>query len=362
MKSSQATQASVIALQARIKEAEAERYANPLVYALAGLVALLALLMALLFWRQTRGARPAQWWSGPAPAPAPSDAPLTIAPAAAIPVPVAPQPVGPALATDDVFEVPTFPQEDEPPAEPPAVAPRELSVEELMDLEQQAEFFIVLGQDEAAIDLLMSHVRTDGGNSPLPYLKLLEIYRRREDSDAYERIRERFNRRFNAYAPDFDADPQDGRSLVDYPETVERLQALWSAPTPVMQTLDASLFRRNKGDATFDLPAYRELLFLYAVARDLAESVGVPPSTGVDLLLPLDDSAEAPVSRLSAASGTTIPGYTDTATLPVDLNLAASQSASELGHGDSARPGFIDFHLDLPAEPPASDTPGEKAR
>ena len=34
-------------------------------------------------------------------------------------------------------------------------APRDVSVEELIDLEQQAEFFVVLGQDEAAIDLLM---------------------------------------------------------------------------------------------------------------------------------------------------------------------------------------------------------------
>ena len=40
-----------------------------------------------------------------------------------------------------------------PAVEEPA---RELSVEELIDLEQQAEFFIVLGQDDAAIELLMA--------------------------------------------------------------------------------------------------------------------------------------------------------------------------------------------------------------
>ncbi len=364
VKSSQATQASVASLQARLQNAESERYANPLVYLLAGLVALLALLIALLFWRQNRGARATQWWSGPVPTPAPSDAPLTVAPAAAVPVPVpepaaAPESTPPTLP--DVFDVPTFPREDEPPApaSPPA-APRELSVEELMDLEQQAEFFVVLGQDDAAIELLMSHVRTDGGNSPLPYLKLLEIHRRLGDTDAYERIRERFNRRFNAYAPDFAADPQEGKSLVDYPETIERLQSMWPAPARVMQTLDASLFRRNRGDATLDLTAYRELLFLYAVARDLAESVGVPPSTGVDLLLPLDESTSEPVSRLSAASGSTpAPEYADTATLPVDLNLDANQAAVayEPGRGDAAKPGFIDFHLDLPPEPAPDDKP-----
>ncbi|HEY9239280.1 MAG TPA: hypothetical protein VIP10_10625, partial [Burkholderiaceae bacterium] len=261
----------------------------------------------------------------------------------AMPLAAAPfVPPDPAQVPEDAFAVPTFPQEAEPSA--PSSAPRELSVEELMDLEQQAEFFIVLGQDEAAIDLLMGHVRTDGSNSPLPYLKLLEIYRRRGESEPYQRIRERFNRRFNAYAPDFEADPLDGRVLADYPETIERLQALWSAPTRVMQTLDASLFRRNAGDATFDLPAYRELLLLYSVARDLAESVGVPPSTGVDLLLPLDEAADAPVSRLSAATGVSISAYSDTTTMPVDANTSENR-------------GFIDFHLDLPAEPAPDDKP-----
>ena len=97
---------------------------------------------------------------------------------------------------------------------------RDVSIEELIDLEQQADFFVVLGQDESAIDLLMAHLRSTGGGSPLPYLKLLEIYRRRGDREAYERTRERFNHRFNAYAPDWEADPQHGRSLEDYPGVV----------------------------------------------------------------------------------------------------------------------------------------------
>ena len=82
---------------------------------------------------------------------------------------------------------------------------RAVSAEELIDLEQQAEFFVVLGQDDAAIDLLVSHLRDAGGTSPLPYLKLLEIYRRLDDRDAYERTRDRFNHRFNAHVPGWDA-------------------------------------------------------------------------------------------------------------------------------------------------------------
>jgi hypothetical protein len=174
----------------------------------------------------------------------------------------------------------------------------EMSVEELIDLEQQAEFFVVLGQDEAAIDLLMGHLRSSGGASPLPYLKLLEIFRARNDHEAYERMRERFNRRFNAYAQDWQSDPQQGRSLIDYPSAIARLQALWSAPAQAMQALEASLFRRDAGSSTFDLPAYRELLFLYAVARDLSEREASP--AGVDLLLPLggEESVAPALTRL----------------------------------------------------------------
>ena len=112
------------------------------------------------------------------------------------------------------------------PMVPESAGPRrELSVEELIDLEQQADFFVVLGQDEAAIDLLMGHVRSSGGVSPLPYLKLLEIYRRRGEHDSYERVRERFNRRFSAYAPDWDVDLTHGRTLESYPGVVPRLRS-----------------------------------------------------------------------------------------------------------------------------------------
>src|SRR5206468_1497033 len=128
---------------------------------------------------------------------------------------------------------------------------RDLTVEELIDLEQQADFFIVLGQEEAAIDLLMGHVRSSGGASPMPYLKLLDIYRRRSDREAYARIRERFNRRFNAYAPEYESDPRDGRTLERYAPVMARLQAVWPTPNKAMDLLQSLLFRRDSSDGTF---------------------------------------------------------------------------------------------------------------
>ncbi len=170
--------------------------------------------------------------------------------------------------------------------------PRELSVEELLDLEQQADFFIALGQEDAAVDLLMSHLRSAGGQSPLPYTKLLEIYRRQGDRSAYERTRARFNRRFNAYAPDWDTGPTAGRSLEDYPETIELLEAAWPSPIDAMAVLEALLFKRDDTSELFDLPAYRDVLVLYSLARDLWQHGGGHGETAVDVLLPLDESLQ----------------------------------------------------------------------
>ena len=172
-----------------------------------------------------------------------------------------------------------------------AGAPRELSVEELLDLEQQADFFIALGQEDAAVDLLMSHLRSAGGQSPLPYTKLLEIYRRQGDRSAYERTRARFNRRFNAYAPDWDTGPTAGRSLEDYPDTIAQIERAWHSPLDAMAILESLLFKRDDTSELFDLPAYRDVLVLYSLARDLWQHGGGHGGAQIDVLLPLDDGS-----------------------------------------------------------------------
>jgi len=207
-------------------------------------------------------------------------------------------------------------------------AARDVSIEELIDLEQQAEFFVVLGQDDAAIDLLVDHLRSTGGGSPLPYLKLLEIYRRRGETAPYERMRTRFNHRFNAYAPGWDVDLSHGRSLEDYPGIIARLEQVWARPLDAMAELEALLFRKSRGEL-FELPAYREVLFLYALARDLLDRE--PAETGtVDLLLPLsepaDFSATAPAPFLTleerAVGGLQSHDFDDRPTAPVDLDIS----------------------------------------
>jgi hypothetical protein len=215
--------------------------------------------------------------------------------------------------------------------------PRDVSIEELIDLEQQAEFFVVLGQDEAAVDLLVDHLRKTGGGSPMPYLKLLEIYRRRGDHEAYERTRARFNHRFNAYAPQWEADPSQGRALEDYAAIMARLQQVWPVPLDAMAELEVLLFRKARGEM-FDLPAYRDVIFLYSLARDLLDREALE-SGNVDVLLPISEGSDRtqPMSLddLPPAGDDSSLMALDQPTVPVDLDVTQPMSPESLfGDGD----------------------------
>lgn len=219
-------------------------------------------------------------------------------------------------------------------------ASRAMSVDEQIDLEQQADFFIALGHDESAIDLLMAHLRSTGGGTPLPFLKLLEIHGRRGDREAYERTRVRFNQRFNSVAPEWQADPKSGRALEDYPLVVGRIQTAWPTPLDAMAELEALLFRRGAGSEMFELPAYQEVLFLYQLARDLHQASQPDNSNDVDVLLPI---MTEPLPLVDGAISLR-PEFSGGQAVMLDLDLAGSRAAQadkpmlELDLGDDDTP------------------------
>ena len=236
--------------------------------------------------------------------------------------------------------------------------PRPVTAEELIDLEQQAEFFVVLGQDEAAIDLLVEHIRGTGGISPLPYMKLLEIYKRRGEPETYERTRTRFNQRFNACAPAWDSDLQAGRCLEDYPQVIASLQRSWPTPLDAMADLEALLFRKQDGQL-FDLPAYRELMLLFSLARDLHEA---QPQAAhpVDLLLPLD-VGNSGVTAASAAGArpfdTQVLGPSATVELPAAAATLDFDLSRPPGHARQANAAAASSAVDSAAVSPLADLP-----
>jgi hypothetical protein len=253
----------------------------------------------------------------------------------------------------------------------PGRSPRDVAIDELIDLEQQADFFVVLGQDDAAIDLLLGHIRSSGGQSPMPYMKLLEIYRRTGDREAYDRLREKFNLRFNAIAPEWDADLRAGRSIEEYPAEFERISGVWNRPLDALAELEALLFRREGGQA-FELPAYRDLLFLYAMARDHLEDV-TGAASAVDLLLPL---GEATGDHTAGAGGATLTGpdwenpksveitsSSEFSTLDLDLaTRPMPDSPADQAEAPAARLLDVDLELRLDDPAPAPGASGTSRR
>jgi hypothetical protein len=162
-----------------------------------------------------------------------------------------------------------------------------LSADELIDLEQQADFFVALGQDESAVSLLEQQLSSAGGGGSWPYLKLLEIYRRLEDRDAYERVREGLERRFGPCDMGWVDGRTSGRPLDSYPEVTRRIESAWIEPAQAMRLIGSLMVHGDESSGVFDLTAMADLQSLYLLARSSLAPELTAGST-VDFLLPLE--------------------------------------------------------------------------
>ncbi|MDO8941537.1 MAG: tetratricopeptide repeat protein, partial [Desulfobacterales bacterium] len=149
---------------------------------------------------------------------------------------------------------------------------RAVNAEELFDIQQQADFFISLGQYDQAIEVLKNHISDNVETSALAYLDLLKIYHTLDRRDDYDALREDFNKVFNAQVPEFENFSNQSSGLEAYQSALSRIEALWPSPK-VLEIIEESIFRKpGSGDGeAFDLEAYRELLLLYAMAKDVVD-------------------------------------------------------------------------------------------
>lgn len=284
---------TITQLRAQLDEAEASRYHNPVLYGLvAGLLATLA--AAVYFWRRggETGHRP--WWGagsssdqtregaldshaagltgGVSASELAELSQLTPSSKSASQIPAAIKAKGAANAESEEptgFDRLYF---------EPSGAGRAVKVDELFDVQQQADFFLSLGQYDQAVATLRDHILEHSETSALAYLDLLEIFHLQGRERDFNLVREEFNKAFNADAPPFEAFGRASRGLEQYETALTRIVSLW--PTPrVLDVIEESILRKPGGaDSAFDLEAYRELLLLYAMAKDLAEHPQAPSS------------------------------------------------------------------------------------
>jgi pilus assembly protein FimV len=311
-------QAKAAQLQQQLEQAENERLPVTWFYAMAGLL-LLALLFAAWAWSRMRSAseKAVRAWRdsvtalggrealaqheatlGLVPHPqdawtstdAAADATLPGASGEGMPrfVPTTPTASAPAPLKAGEPPAATGPAQAvaSPPSPPAPVAGAVsasgmhiVSPEELFDIQQQAEFFISVGEHQQAIEVLRKHIAERGDTSPLAYLELLRLYHSLSRADEFAQLRTQFMQSFNAQVPEFAGFHRTGRMLYHYTEALAAIEAEWSSPS-VLLLLEKMMFKQGGISVVepFDLAAYDDLLLLLAIAQTTPASArGAPP-------------------------------------------------------------------------------------
>ena len=147
-----------------------------------------------------------------------------------------------------------------------------LTAQALFDIQEQAEFYASVGEHDQAIQLLEEHIAQHENSSPLAYLELLQLLYRLSRTEAFENVREKFQRHFNVQVPGFLRFGRKGHDLwSSHPEVLSNIEALW--PTDdVLPLLRSLIIAPTPGAASdviprFDLAAFDDLLMLYNVAQ-----------------------------------------------------------------------------------------------
>lgn len=151
---------------------------------------------------------------------------------------------------------------------------RHISVEPILDIRQQAEFFVSLGQSDRAVSILKKQIATSTEPNPLVYLDLIALYHTLGMKADYLECAAQFNQLFNGIIADFaDFNNQDG-GLEDYPETLNQLVTLWPR-NEALVFLNACIFNdpQVQPRQTFELTAFRDLLLLNAMADAMSETL-----------------------------------------------------------------------------------------
>lgn len=297
-------------LTRRLDTAETERYSNPLVYGLLAMsLAFFLGWVYVVFRRQRVDLGTPPWWrdggsaeragvathdSVAASAQADSGWSHSVLPAAPSTVPPAGVEARSAVGMTEVdidlpWDAPVDVNQDgmssvsKPQAAPAAMTSRALrhhdfadsmtttlravNTREMLDIRQQAEFFMTLGQHQEAVDILAENIDAGAEANPLVYLDLLKVLHTLGRKAGYDHYRNAFNEIFSGRVPEYADFNHGGNSLEAYPDVCHRLVQLWPSEEAVAY-IEECLVSRSDGDAAhgFDQEAFRDLLMLHGVA------------------------------------------------------------------------------------------------
>jgi hypothetical protein len=208
---------------------------------------------------------------------------------------------------------------------------RLIAAEELFDIQEQADFFMSLGQPDQAIEVLKNHITDNVETSALAYMDLFDIYHRANRKKDYDELRQEFNRVFNAQAPNFDEYGQQNNGLESYPDAIENIQRYWPGPQ-TLDVIEESIFRQPDSESPpFDMLAYRELMLLYALAKELNKlGASFMPVQAIAPILGVSSNGSAQDDQATDSGQVGLSGAaSENECLGLDLSYAGSDELNE---------------------------------
>jgi hypothetical protein len=147
---------------------------------------------------------------------------------------------------------------------------RAINTKEMLDVRQQADFFMTLGQYEDAIGLLENSIKGSSESNPLVFLDLLKLLHTLSRKAEFEKYRDEFNHLFTGLVPPYASFNRVGNGIDAYPDICEQIAALWPK-MDAMHFIEHCLVRTTDDavDQGFALEAFRDLLMLHAVVKRL---------------------------------------------------------------------------------------------
>lgn len=365
------SRAEISRLAVQLKEAENSRYQNPLVYGLLAMLALLLAGLAFMRFASKNDSTKSAWWKPRRDKNEPDDArnsaelekssfPKVVVQQREPVVPLKVKQVSRVADRKEPEAVPTQPRFKSSESAYAMLGAqsnaRGVNVEELFDIQQQADFFISLGQHDQAIEVLQNHINENAQTSPLVYLDLLKLYHLQDKRTEYQDLTVEFTRLFNAEVPAFNAFRDQTRGIEAYQATLSQIASCWHTDT-VLKVIEDSVFRKaGRTSEALDLEAYRELLLLHSIAKDLSENQGLKADSNDQNTWPKIDS---PVSVGAGVVPSALPLGNFNQTIPQKLmpviNVPGGQTANnEIRSSTFQKPvgARIGLDIDLTANTP----------
>lgn len=301
----------------RLEAAESQKYANPLVYGLLGILLLCTLGLVYVLYRMRQGGLATSPWWGAEEFPEKSEQSSAravdeglLAPSSsrvsAVQVPTvvflnhADGESATALTEVDIdlhLDEPSFSNERKEPEgggaglQFPSFAPssrssghgdfghsmattlRAVNTQEMLDVRQQADFFMTLGQHDEALGLLKDCVDGSAESNPLVYLDLLKMLHTLGRKAEFDHYRSDFNALFSGHIPVYAVFNQGGEGLEAYPDICLSIDALWPTEQAI-EYIEKCLVHKLDDETKqgIDLEAFRDLLMLHGVVKRLGSS------------------------------------------------------------------------------------------